>query len=191
MFAAPPSFPSLFSLQYLRFISMFDNCILCCSSRVPFQLRCPFKTDFSSRSKRGFVLPIHRFLAIHAISMHFLLSHSFFPTSKRERERDHISSDEFIHESNFFSLCSLEILGERGKKLKSLLITTLEKLCKLKRMKKKKKNCIFFITFGGRYSKRWRRPSDRDREKRSCWIEDSYYTPSGQYNETIVVRRAA
>lgn len=139
MFAAPPSFPSLFSLQYLRFISMFDNCILCCSSRVPFQLRCPFKTDFSSRSKRGFVLPIHRFLAIHAISMHFLLSHSFFPTSKRERERDHISSDEFIHESNFFSLCSLGILGERGKKLKSLLITILEKLCKLKRMKKKRK----------------------------------------------------
>ena len=83
---------------------MFDNCILCCSSRVPFQLRCPFKTDFSSRSKRGFVLPIHRFLAIHAISMHFLLSHSFFPTSKRERERSHFEWRIYPRIEFFFSL---------------------------------------------------------------------------------------
>lgn len=150
-----------------------------------------------SFQNRLFVAIEKRFCASHPpIPRHPRDIHAFSPLSLflsyiEERERDHISSDEFIHESNFFSLCSLEILGERGKKLKSLLITTLEKLCKLKRMKKKKKNCIFFITFGGRYSKRWRRPSDRDREKRSCWIEDSYYTPSGQYNETIVVRRAA
>lgn len=190
MFAAPPSFPSLFSLQYLRFISMFDNCILCCSSRVPFQLRCPFKTDFSSRSKRGFVLPIHRFLAIHAISMHFLLSHSFFPTSKRERERSHFEWRIYPRIEFFFSLFLRDPWRKR-EEIEKPSHNNSGKTLQVKAYEKKKKNCIFFITFGGRYSKRWRRPSERDREKRSCWIEDSYYTPSGQYNETIVVRRAA
>lgn len=55
MFAASPSFPPLLSLQY-RFISMFDNCILCCSSRVPFQLRCPFKPTFR-RDRKEVLFP--------------------------------------------------------------------------------------------------------------------------------------
>lgn len=95
MFAASPSFPPLLSLQY-RFISMFDNCILCCSSRVPFQLRCPFKPTFR-RDRKEVLFPSRDSSPrdIYTFSPLLLLFSFFFFLYRKEIT----FRDEFIHES--------------------------------------------------------------------------------------------
>lgn len=171
MFAASPSFPPLLSLQY-RFISMFDNCILCCSSRVPFQLRCPFKPTFR-RDRKEVLFPSRDSSPrdIYTFSP-LLLLFSFFLYRKEITFRD-----EFIHESRdiediFFPF---------------FFVPSLKNSENLEIKPYKKKNCIFFITFDDAQTRR-RRLGETGRSE---LLEDSYYTPSGQYNETILVRRAA
>lgn len=140
MFAAPPSPPLPRCFRYNTYVSFLCLTTAYCVAHREYHFNCVVLSKPTFRRDRKEVLcfpstdssPSTRYPCIFSsLTLSFL--------HRRERERDHISSDEFIHESNFFSLCSLGILGERGKKLKSLLITTLEKLCKLKRMKKKRK----------------------------------------------------
>lgn len=58
---------------------MFDNCILCCSSRVPFQLRCPFKPTFR-RDRKEVLFPSRDSSPrdIYTFSPLLLLFSSFF-----------------------------------------------------------------------------------------------------------------
>lgn len=74
-------------------ISMFDNWILCCSSRVPFQLRCPFKPTFR-RDRKEVLFPspdsyppryLYASLSRYFFSF-FLFFHSFPRDRKKKRE---------------------------------------------------------------------------------------------------------
>lgn len=181
MFAASPSFPPLLSLQY-RFISMFDNCILCCSSRVPFQLRCPFKPTFR-RDRKEVLFPSRDSSPrdIYTFSP-LLLLFSFFLYRKEITFRD-----EFIHESRDIEDIFFPFFFVPSRKRKNEEKPSLKNSENLEIKPYKKKNCIFFITFDDAQTRR-RRLGETGRSE---LLEDSYYTPSGQYNETILVRRAA
>lgn len=63
---------------------MFDNCILCCSSRVPFQLRCPFKPTFR-RDRKEVLFPSRDSSPrdIYTFSPLLLLFSFFFYIEKR------------------------------------------------------------------------------------------------------------
>lgn len=112
-----PLLSPLLSLQY-RFISMFDNCILCCSSRVPFQLRCPFKPTFR-RDRKEVLFPsrdssprdIYTFSPLLLLFSFFL-----FYIEKRLHFVTNLSTNREISRIfSFLFFCSFEKEKERRK----------------------------------------------------------------------------
>lgn len=141
-----------------------------------------FQTDFSSRSKRGFV-PVPWFFATRYLYIFSSPLTLFFFLYRKEIT----FRDEFIHESRDIEDIFFPFFFVPSRKRKNEEKPSLKNSENLEIKPYKKKNCIFFITFDDAQTRR-RRLGERGRSE---LLEDSYYTPSGQYNETILVRRAA
>lgn len=117
---------------------MFDNCILCCSSRVPFQLRCPFKPTFR-RDRKEVLFPsrdssprdIYTFsplLLLFSFFLFYIEKRLHFVTNlSTNREISRIFSFLFFFVPSLKNSENLEIKPYKKKIAFSLLLSTMLK----------------------------------------------------------------
>lgn len=130
--------------------------IALCSSRVPFQLRCPFKPTFRRDRKE--------------VS---------FPSPDSSPRYLYVSLPLLF----FFSIPSRSQEKARGEKIKKPSLWELKK--------KKKLHFLSVITFGRRWSNARKKTSEKTGRGKFVGLKILLALPSGQYNETMLVRRMA